>query len=165
MEHYIKDHKRFLHSDRMSCHKFEANQFRVFLHSAAYVFMHTLRAQGLRGTAWSRAQFDQMQLRVLKMGARREEWKTKTRFHFPSSFPLNEVYARVLANLSGIELCRSPSWRGLRFARLRLIRGDGAEVRISVRPLVGLESTWKGVETGKRVTIERSKEAKRSSGT
>jgi len=51
MENYIKDHKLFLHSDRTSCHKFEANQFRVFLHSAAYVLMHTLRTQGLRGTA------------------------------------------------------------------------------------------------------------------
>ena len=35
MEHYIKDHKLFLHADRTSCHRFEANQFRVFLHSAA----------------------------------------------------------------------------------------------------------------------------------
>lgn len=108
MENYIKDHKRFLHSDRLSCHKFEANQFRLFLHSAAYVLMHTLRTKGLQGTAWSRAQFDQIQLRVLKIGVRVEELKTKIRFHFPSSFPLKAVYARVLANLSSMELCRSP---------------------------------------------------------
>ena len=108
MENYIKDHKRFLHSDRTSCHKFEANQFRLFLHSAAYVLMHTLREQGLRGTAWSRAQFDQIQLRVLKVGARIEELKTKIRFHFPSSFPLKKLYAKVLVNLSVLELCRSP---------------------------------------------------------
>ena len=36
-ENEIKDHKRYLKSDRTSCHRFEANQFRVFLHSAAYV--------------------------------------------------------------------------------------------------------------------------------
>jgi hypothetical protein len=108
MENYIKDHKRFLHSDRTSCHKFEANQFRLFLHSAAYVLMHHLRTRGLQGTAWSRAQFDQIQLRVLKVGARIEELKTKIRFHFPSSFPLKEVYAKVLSNLSNLELCRSP---------------------------------------------------------
>ncbi|HWN09084.1 MAG TPA: IS1380 family transposase [Pyrinomonadaceae bacterium] len=108
MENYIKDHKRFLHSDRTSCHQFEANQFRLFLHSAAYVLMHNLRTIGLRGTAWSRAQFDQIQLRVLKVGARIEEWKTRVRFHFPSSFPLKEVYARVMANLSEGRLCRSP---------------------------------------------------------
>jgi hypothetical protein len=108
MENYIKDHKRFLHSDRLSCRKFEANQFRLFLHSAAYVLMHTLRTKGLRGTAWSRAQFDQIQLRILKVGARVEELKTKIRFHFPSSFPLQELYARVMANLSSVDLCRSP---------------------------------------------------------
>ena len=108
MENYIKDHKRFLHSDRLSCLKFEANQFRLFLHSAAYVLMHTLRTKGLRGAAWSRAPFDQIQLRILKVGARVEELKTKTRFHFPSSFPLQEIYARVMANLSRVDLCRSP---------------------------------------------------------
>jgi hypothetical protein len=108
MENYIKDHKRFLHSDRLSCHKFEANQFRLFLHSAAYVLMHHLKTKGLQGTAWSRAQFDQIQLRVLKVGARVEELKTKIRFHFPSSFPLKALYARVVANLSGVGLCRSP---------------------------------------------------------
>jgi hypothetical protein len=109
MENYRKDHKRFLHSDRTSCHKFEANQFRVFLHSAAYVLMHTLRTQGLRGTAWSRAQFDQIQLRVLKVGARIEELKTKIRFHFPSSFPLKGVYERIVSNLFRPDpLCQSP---------------------------------------------------------
>jgi hypothetical protein len=36
-ENEIKDHKRYLKSDRTSCHRFEANQFRMFLHSAAYV--------------------------------------------------------------------------------------------------------------------------------
>ncbi len=108
MENYIKDHKLFLHSDRTSCHKFEANQFRLFLHSAAYVLMHTFRATGLRGTAWCKAQFNQIQLRLLKVGARIDELKTKVTFHFPSAFPLKEVYATVLSNLSRSEPCRSP---------------------------------------------------------
>jgi hypothetical protein len=108
MENYIKDHKLFLHSDRTSCHQFAANQFRLFLHSAAYVLIHTLKVTGLQGTAWSRAQFDQIQLRILKIGARIEEWKTKVAFHFPSAFPLKEVYAKVVANLGGKEPCRSP---------------------------------------------------------
>jgi hypothetical protein len=109
MENYIKDHKRFLNSDRTSCHKFEANQFRLFLHSAAYVLMHHLRTRGLQGTAWSRAQFDQIQLRILKVGVRIEELKTKIRFHFPSSFPLQGVYEKVVSNLSRlVPLSQSP---------------------------------------------------------
>ena len=108
MENYIKDHKLFLHSDRTSCHRFEANQFRVFLHSAAYVLMHTLRTTGLRGTAWAKAQVDQMQIRILKVGARVEELKTKVRFHFPSSFPLQELYEKVVTKLSKTACGRSP---------------------------------------------------------
>ncbi len=47
-ENEIKDHKRYLKSDRTSCHRFEANQFRLFLHSAAYVLLDTLRREVLR---------------------------------------------------------------------------------------------------------------------
>lgn len=108
MENYIKDHKLFLHSDRTSCHKFAANQFRVLLHSAAYVLLHALRTQGLRGTVWAKAQFNQIQLRILKVGARIEELKTKVMFHFPSSFPLKWLYTKVLSNLSCRERYRSP---------------------------------------------------------
>lgn len=108
MEKYIKDHKLFLHSDRTSCHRFAANQFRVFLQSAAYVLMHTLRTTGLRGTTWAKAQFDQMQIRLLKVGARVEELKTKVQFHFPSSFPLQELYKTVVTKLAKTEVGRSP---------------------------------------------------------
>jgi hypothetical protein len=34
-ENDIKEHKTYLKSDRTSCHRFAANQFRVLLHSAA----------------------------------------------------------------------------------------------------------------------------------
>jgi hypothetical protein len=125
MENYIKDHKLFLHADRTSCHQFEANQFRVFLHSAAYVLMHALRSQGLRGTAWGKAQCNQIQIRLLKVGARVEELKTKVKFHFPSSFPLKELYETMLSNLSRAELCRSPESICTWFDRYRLIDGHG----------------------------------------
>ena len=108
MENSIKDHKLFLQSDRTSCHRFAANQFRLFLHSAAYVLMHTLRSTGLQGTSWSRAQLNRIQIRLLKVGARVEELKTKVTFHFPSSFPLKTLYETVLANVSQTTLCRSP---------------------------------------------------------
>src|SRR5438105_4110639 len=42
MENEIKDHKLSLQSERTSCHRFEANQVRLFLHSAAYVLLDTL---------------------------------------------------------------------------------------------------------------------------
>ena len=99
MEGFIKNHKTFLHSDRTSCHSFKANQFRLFLHSAAYMLLHALAEKALPATQWEHAYFDTLQKRLLKIGARVEELRTKVKFHFPSSFPLKEVYGYMLARL------------------------------------------------------------------
>ena len=98
-EGFIKNHKTFLHSDRTSCHRFSANQFRLFLHSAAYVLLHTIQQLGLRGTQWTTSNFDTIQLRVLKIGARVREQATKVRFHFPTSYPLQDLMRTVGLNL------------------------------------------------------------------
>jgi hypothetical protein len=86
MELMIKDHKNGLCSDRTSCHKFTANQFRLFLHSAAYVVMHYLRNVRLKGTQLAHAQFDTIRLRLLKIGTRVESGKTRILLHFPKAF-------------------------------------------------------------------------------
>jgi hypothetical protein len=84
VELMIKEHKRALHSDRTSCHRFEANQFRLFLHSVAYILMHAFRCTVLKGTELACAQFDTIRLRLLKIGARVQILKTK--IIFPGSF-------------------------------------------------------------------------------
>jgi len=86
MELMIKDHKNGLQSDRTSCHKFTANQFRLFLHSAAYVVMHYLRSVKLKGTRLAVAQFQTIRLRLLKIGVRVESGKTRILLHFPKAF-------------------------------------------------------------------------------
>ena len=86
MELMIKDHKNGLNSDRTSCHKFTANQFRLFLHSAAYVVMHYLRKVKLKGTQLACAQFNTIRLRLLKIGARIESGRTRILLHFPQAF-------------------------------------------------------------------------------
>ena len=86
MELMIKDHKNGLCSDRTSCHKFTANQFRLFLHSAAYVVMHYIRSVRLKGTQLAHAQFDTIRLRLLKIGTRVETGKTRILLHFPKAF-------------------------------------------------------------------------------
>jgi len=95
MENFIKGHKLHLRSDRTSCHRFEANQFRLFLHSAAYVLLHTMQHNLFRGTEWAKAQFDRLQLRVLKIGARVRELKTKIRVQLPHSYPLKELLQKA----------------------------------------------------------------------
>jgi hypothetical protein len=100
MENFIKNHKTFLHSDRTSCHRFEANQFRLLLHSAAYTLLHALQELLLTGTALQQATFETVQLRLLKVGARVIERATVIRFHLPSAFPLKEVFRLIQARLS-----------------------------------------------------------------
>ena len=100
MENFIKNHKTFLHSDRTSCHTFTANAFRLFLHSAAYVLLHTLTHIGLQGTTWKNAQVNTIQNRFLKVAGRVCELKTKITFHLPASFPLPHVYHKIMGNLA-----------------------------------------------------------------
>jgi len=97
MENYIKNHKTFLHSDRTSCHRFEANQFRLLLHSAAYMLLHALQEWLLPDTPLQRAYFDTLQQRLLKVAARVVERGTVIRFHWPSSCPFQDIY-RLIAH-------------------------------------------------------------------
>jgi len=91
----IKEHKCFLNSSRTSCSSAEANQFRLFLHSAAYVIMHGLRETALRGTALATATFETIRLRMLKVAARVESGKTFVRFHLPACYPTKQVFQIV----------------------------------------------------------------------
>ena len=104
MENEIKDHKRYLKSDRTSCHRFEANQFRVFLHSAAYVLLDTLRREVLQGTPWARATMETLQLRLLKLGARIQEVTDRIKISLPSSCPVAPVLRRSLTVLACVRL-------------------------------------------------------------
>ncbi len=103
-ENYIKDHKRYLRSDKASCHRFEANQFRLFLHSMAYVLFDTLRRDLLRGTRYEHATFATLRLKLIKLGARVRELKTRIKIELPTSCPVQTVLHQSFARLA---LCRS----------------------------------------------------------
>jgi len=93
-ELYIKDHKLYLKSDRTSCTRFEANQFRLFLHSAAYVLIHALKTNILKNTQWANATIDTIRLRLFKIGARVRELKTRIKIELPTSYPQKETLRR-----------------------------------------------------------------------
>jgi hypothetical protein len=97
MELMIMDHKTGLESDRTSCTSFKANQFRLLIHSAAYVAMGWIREKLLAGTEYASARFATIRTRLLKIGARVEEGKTYVRFHLPTAFPHKEVFAGATA--------------------------------------------------------------------
>ena len=95
MELYIKAHKNHLGSDRASCHSFAANQFRLLLHSIAYVLLHTFRSKHLAGTPLAHAQFDTIRLKLLKVGGRVRELMTKVKIHLPTSYPLQNEFLTI----------------------------------------------------------------------
>lgn len=82
----IKEHKTYLLSDRMSCNSFLANQFRLFLHSAAYVLIHTLQQEVLKGTQFCKASMKTIQLKLIKVAARVKILKTKVKIELPVEF-------------------------------------------------------------------------------
>jgi len=100
----IKEHKCFLKSSRTSCTTAEANQFRLFLHSAAYVIMHGLRETVLKGTAMATATFDTIRLRLLKVAARVQTGRTFVRFHLPAACPAAAVFGRTAALASAVRV-------------------------------------------------------------
>ena len=57
-ENLIKAHKLHLASDRTSCTKATANQFRLLIHTAAYWLLHGLRGLAPKHSFWREAQFD-----------------------------------------------------------------------------------------------------------
>jgi|SRR5665213_161572 len=59
-ENLIKAHKLHLASDRTSCTKATANQFRLLIHTAAFWLMLSLRGLAPRTSFWRDAQFDAM---------------------------------------------------------------------------------------------------------
>jgi hypothetical protein len=98
-ENWIKDLKRACFADRLSDHRFVANQFRLVLHAAAYWLLDTLR-RWLVAAGTERLQLDTLRLRLLKIGGRVRELLTRVRLHLASSHPGEPLWA-LLAARSG----------------------------------------------------------------
>jgi Transposase DDE domain group 1 len=86
-ENWIKDFKLHVKADRLSCHRFIANQFRLLLHACAYWLMDTLRRKLVASGARGRMQLDTLRLLLIKVGGRVRELMTKVRMHLASGHP------------------------------------------------------------------------------
>ena len=85
-EGWIKDFKRALKADRLSCHRFFANQFRLILHAAAYWLLDAVRRK-LVEAGVRRMQLDTLRLLLIKIGGRLRQLLTKVRLHLASGHP------------------------------------------------------------------------------
>ena len=94
-ENLIKAHKLHLASDRTSCTKATANQFRLLIHTAAYWLLHTLRGLAPKTSFWRDAQFDTLRLALIKVAARVTELKTRIKVALPTCYPHQQSWARL----------------------------------------------------------------------
>jgi hypothetical protein len=95
-ENGIKDLKVACFADRLSDHRFWANQFRLLLHAVAYWLLDTLR-RWLRAMRVERMQLDTLRLRVLKIGGRVWQRADRVRLRLAASHPGQPLWDHLAA--------------------------------------------------------------------
>jgi hypothetical protein len=102
MENMIKDHKLYTKSDRTSCHRWEANQFRLFLHTGAYWLLHRLRRAAPRRSRWRTATFETLRRTFLKIAVRIEELKSRIKIALPSAYPHPSDFVLIARRITAL---------------------------------------------------------------
>ena len=104
MELRIKEHKLYLRSDKSSCKSFLANQFRLFMHSIAYVLLHTMQKELFKGTDYANATFKTIQNKIIKTAAWVKEMKTKIKIELPQFCPTKDIQIKSFEMLSLLKI-------------------------------------------------------------
>lgn len=102
MENRIKEQQLGLFADRTSCHRFQANQFRLLLSSAAYVLVQALRREALAGTDLARAQVGTIRLKLLKVAARVVVTARRVVYHLAGGYPYRSAFVEAFERLMGV---------------------------------------------------------------
>jgi hypothetical protein len=92
-ENRIEEFKNGFAADRLSCHRFRANAFRLLLHSFAYNLVNLFRLQ-LSGSLRS-AQIETLRNQLFKVGARIRETARCIRIHLASGWPFQSLFQTV----------------------------------------------------------------------
>ena len=87
--------KRWTRSDKTACSRWQANQFRLFLHMGAYWLLHSLRRAAPKRSRWRGATFETIRRTFLKIAVRVEELKGKIKLAFPASYPQAAMLAAM----------------------------------------------------------------------
>ena len=103
MENLIKDMKLYTRSDKTACSRWEANQFRLFLHMGAYWLLHSVRLAAPRKSRWRGATFETIRNVFVKIACRVEELKTRIKLSFPASLPHADALGLICARLTARE--------------------------------------------------------------
>ena len=100
-ETFIDDFKNGLSMDRLSCHRFVANAFRLMLAAVTYNLMRVFRTT-LAGTELETASVETIRSRLIKIGARVRQTVRRVWVHLATAFPLAEVLKRAIALIAAM---------------------------------------------------------------
>jgi hypothetical protein len=88
-ENWIKDLKNYLKCDRTSCQEYKANQFRLLLHTFAYILLLEVKKQaGLTAVT-----IETVRLQLIKIGVLVKETARRVWLHLTAQCPMKREYA------------------------------------------------------------------------
>ena len=99
-EHRIKELKLGINADRLSCHQFLANQFRLFLSQAAYILMLAMR-NAAKGTQLEKAEVSRLRETIIKVAAKVRVSARRILVELPISCPFAHEIGKMAEKLSG----------------------------------------------------------------
>lgn len=98
IEDAIEQLKNGFEGDRMSCHSFAANAFRLVLHATAYNLMLLFR-EHVAVPELERADMQTIRLKLIKVGARVRQTVRRVWVELSSSWPFAQIFRKVHAVL------------------------------------------------------------------
>ncbi len=89
-ENRIEEFKNGFRADRLSCHRFLANAFRLLLYGFAYNLVNLFRQH--LPQPWRSAQIETLRARLFKLGARIRQTARCIRVHLASGWPFQTLF-------------------------------------------------------------------------
>ena len=93
-ENRIEEFKNGFRADRLSCHRFLANAFRLLLHGFAYNLVNLFRLLQLP-QPWRSAQIETLRARLFKIGARVRQTARAIRVHLATGWPWQSLFGEL----------------------------------------------------------------------
>jgi hypothetical protein len=92
-ENRIEEFKNGFDADRLSCHRFRANAFRLLLHGFAYNLVNLFRLH--LPSSLRSAQIETLRTQLFKIGARIRQTARCIRIHLASGWPFQHLFQTV----------------------------------------------------------------------
>jgi hypothetical protein len=94
-EQYIKEFKGGYRGEKLSCHRFVANAFRLVMYAIAYTMVVRFRRDHLSGTELEDAWIETIRRKLFKLGARIEVSVRRFWIHATEDWPYQDLFKRV----------------------------------------------------------------------